>query len=60
MPCRIRLRSGSTPRSVLASSRSFCSPSNVKSAVVSGARELDGAKKAVLAKLREHYTVSAG
>ncbi|MDT5171576.1 MAG: hypothetical protein QOD02_4926 [Mycobacterium sp.] len=30
------------------------------SAVVSGARELDGAKKAVLAKLREHYTVSAG
>ena len=30
------------------------------SAVVSGARELDGAKKDVLAKLREHYTVSAG
>jgi hypothetical protein len=29
-------------------------------AVVSGARELDGAKKAVLETLREHYTGSAG
>jgi Domain of unknown function (DUF4226) len=30
------------------------------SAVVSDARELDGAKKAVLEKLSEHYTASAG